>query len=153
MIRSENEYQQAVLRLKDESQRIKDQQKQLNGMDLSKEEIKRVLDPVRSFHEQLKEEVSSYEKLKRGEFDEVRNFDGIGRLLVALRIAQGLSQRELAERLEIHESQVSRDERNEYHGVSVERIKRILDALGAEIRTSVVTFGNSTFSTRESVPS
>jgi DNA-directed RNA polymerase specialized sigma subunit len=113
MIRSENEYQQAVLRLKEESQRIKDQQKHLQGMDLSKEEIKRVLDPVRSFHEQLKEEVASYEKLKRGEFDEIRNFEGIGRLLVALRIAQGLSQRELAERLEIHESQVSRDERNE----------------------------------------
>lgn len=153
MIRSENEYQQAVLRLKEESQRIKDQQKQLLGMDLSKEEIKRVLDPVRSFHEQLKEEVASYEKLKRGVFDEIRNFEGIGRLLVALRIAQGLSQRELAERLEIHESQVSRDERNEYHGVSVERIKRILDSLGAEVRTSVVTFGESKFDNRETVPS
>lgn len=153
MIRSETEYQQAVVRLKEEAQRIKEQQKQLQGMDLSKEEIKRVLDPVRSFHEQLKEEVASYEKLKRGEFDELRNFEGIGRLLVALRIAQGLSQRELAERLEIHESQVSRDERNEYHGVSVERLKRILEALGAEIRTSVVAIGDSPSNTRIAVPS
>jgi transcriptional regulator with XRE-family HTH domain len=38
---------------------------------------------------------------------------GLGHLLIALRIAQGVSQRELAKRLEVHESQVSRDERNE----------------------------------------
>ncbi len=151
MIKSETEYQQAVERIKDEAQRIKAQQKELQGLDLSKEEIKRVLDPMRSFHEQLKEEVDSYEKLKRGEFEEVRNFEGMGRLLVALRIAQGLSQRELAERLNVHESQVSRDERNEYHGISVDRIKRILDALGAEVRTSVVTFGESVATGREPV--
>jgi len=139
MIRSESEYQTAVTRLKEESQRMKEQQKQLQGMDLSKEEIKRVLDPVRSFHEQLKEEVASYERLKRGEFDEIRNFEGLGRLLVALRIAQGITQRELAERLGVHESQISRDERNEYHGLTVERASRILDALGADTRTAVLS--------------
>mgnify|MGYP003898398865 CR=1 FL=1 len=61
--------------------------------------IKRALDPMRSFHEQLQEEIVSYERLKRGEFDEIHNFEGLGRLLVALRISQGVSQRELAERL------------------------------------------------------
>ena len=40
----------------------------------------------------------------------------IGRLLTALRIAGGLAQRELAQRLGVDESQVSRDERNEYFG-------------------------------------
>jgi DNA-binding Xre family transcriptional regulator len=104
---------------------------------LSKEEIKRALDPVRSFHEQLKEEVESYERLKRGEFDELRNFEGLGRLLIALRIAKRVSQRDLAERLGIHESQVSRDERNEYHGVTVERANRVLEALGVEVLSVV----------------
>jgi DNA-binding XRE family transcriptional regulator len=70
---------------------------------------------------QLKEEVQSYERLKRGEFDEVRNFDGMGRLFVALRISQGMTQRELAERLGVHECQVSRDEQNEYHDITLER--------------------------------
>jgi transcriptional regulator with XRE-family HTH domain len=37
---------------------------------------------------------------------------------VALRIATGLTQRQLAETLGVHESQVSRDERNEYHGIA-----------------------------------
>lgn len=139
MIRSESEYQEAVQRLKEEAQRIKEQQKELGKLDLTREEVKRVLDPMRSFHEQLKEEVTSYERLRRGEFDEIRNFEGMGRLLVALRIAKGLSQRELADRLEVHESQVSRDERNEYYGASVERMKRIVEALGVELQTSVVT--------------
>ena len=55
---------------------------------------------------------------------------------MALRIALGLTQRELAERLGVHESQVSRDERNEYHGITVERASRILDALGVELRST-----------------
>jgi len=147
MIRSESEYQTAVTRLKEESQRMKEQHKQLQGMDLSKEEIKRVLDQVRSFKEQLKEEVASYERLKRGEFDELRNFEGLGRLLVALRIAQGITQRELADRLGVHESQISRDERNEYHGLTVERASRILDALGADTRTAVLSLASPPMAT------
>lgn len=137
MIRNETEYKEAVKRVAEEQSRLKEQRAKLAETDLSKEEIKRVLDPMRSFHEQLKEEVESYERLKRGEFEEIRNFEGVGRLLIALRISQGLSQRELAERLGVHETQVSRDERNEYHGVTVDRANKILEALGAEVETRV----------------
>jgi transcriptional regulator with XRE-family HTH domain len=49
---------------------------------------------------------------------------------MAARIALGWSQRDLAECLGVHESQVSRDERNEYHGVTVARVSRLLDAMG-----------------------
>jgi transcriptional regulator with XRE-family HTH domain len=88
---------------------------------------------MRSFHLQLAEEVESYERLKRGEFAEVRNLRGIGQLLIAARISQGISQRELAQRLDVNESQVSRDERNEYHGITIERAARILDVLGIDV--------------------
>jgi len=142
MIRNEAEYQEAVQRIKDEAARIESQKQELKKLDLSSEEVERAMAPIRSFHEQLKEEVSSYERLKRGEFDEIENFNGIGRLLIALRIAQGVTQRELAERLEVHESQVSRDERNEYHGVTLERANRILAALKVDLRTNVVSVGN-----------
>jgi Holliday junction resolvasome RuvABC DNA-binding subunit len=137
MIRNENEYREAVQRATDEAARIKAERAKLQAMGFSKEEIKRAVDPVKTFHEQLKEEIQSYERLLRGEFEELRNFNGLGRLLIALRIAQGVSQRELAERLAVHESQISRDERNEYHGVTVERANRILEALGVEIRSVV----------------
>ena len=137
MIRNEAEYKQAVRRVAEEATRIKAERTRLQAMNLSKEEVKRALDPVRSFHEQLNEEVASYERLMRGEFEELRNFEGVGQMLIALRIAKGVSQRELAERLGVHESQVSRDERNEYHGVTIERAGRILEALRVELRSVV----------------
>lgn len=60
-----------------------------------------------------------------------------GQLLITSRIAQGISQRDLARRLDVHESQVSRDERNEYFGITLERAAKILDALSLRLRTHV----------------
>lgn len=141
MIRNETEYQETLRRVAGQAERLKQQAAELRQMKLSKDQINRALNPVRSFHEQLKEEVFSYERLKRGEFDELQNFAGFGQLLVALRIAKGLTQRELAERLDVSESQISRDERNEYHGITVDRANRVLEALDVEITTEVVSLG------------
>jgi ribosome-binding protein aMBF1 (putative translation factor) len=92
---------------------------------------------MESFHLQLKEEVESYERLKRGEFEELDNLRGLGHLLISLRIAQGISQRELAKKLDVHESQVSRDERNEYFGITLERAIKILDTLNVRLHTTI----------------
>jgi ribosome-binding protein aMBF1 (putative translation factor) len=137
MIRNETEYQEASVRLSDERKRIIDLAARLKETGLSDEEIKRVVDPLESFHLQLKEEVESYERLKRGEFEELENLRGLGNLLIAVRIAQGISQRELSKRLNVHESQVSRDERNEYFGITLERAIKILDALNVRAHTKI----------------
>lgn len=137
MIRNEKEYREAVSRISQEKTRLSRQEAELKAMGLDPAEAKRALDPMRSFHQQLEEEVISYERLKRGEFNEILNLRGLGQLLVSLRIARGLTQRQLAEKLCVHETQVSRDERNEYHGITLERAARILEALGVEIRSRV----------------
>ena len=137
MIRNETEYQEASERLAQERQRLVEHKARLQTTGLAEDEIKRVIDPFESFHLQLKEEVESYEKLKRGEFDELDNLRGLGHLLISIRIAQGLSQRDLAKKLKVHESQVSRDERNEYFGITLERAIRLLDALNVKLRTQV----------------
>ena len=137
MIRNEAEYQEASVRLAEEQKRLVEHRARLKEAGLTEEEIKRVIDPIESFHLQLREEVESYERLKRGEFEELENLRGLGHLLIALRIAQGISQRELARRLSVHESQVSRDERNEYFGITLERAIKILDALNARLHTKV----------------
>lgn len=137
MIRNENEYKEAVARLAEERKRLKDHRKRLRQAGLSDAEIKRVMDPMESFHLQLQEESESYERLKRGEFDELDNLRGLGHLLIALRIAQGMSQRDLAKKLTVHESQISRDERNEYFGITLERAAKILDALNVRLHTTV----------------
>ncbi len=137
MIRNETEYKEVVKRLADERARLDEQRARLKQTGLSPDEIKRVVDPMESFHLQLKEEVESYERLKRGEFEELENLRGFGHLLISLRIAKGITQRELARRLDVHESQVSRDERNEYFGITVERAMKVLEALNVRLRTKV----------------
>lgn len=69
MIWNEREYKKAVQRLKEEETRLLEMRQRLAEKGLSTEEIKRAIDPVESFHLQFKEEVESYEKLKRGEFE------------------------------------------------------------------------------------
>jgi DNA-binding XRE family transcriptional regulator len=109
------------------------------------------MEPLCSFPAQLKEEVAWYEDVRRRNFPAIRRLTQIGRLLIALRIANGLTQRELAERLGVSEAVVSRDERNEYHGITVERAQRLLDALHATVVTQVeeVTPSPPTAPTRE----
>lgn len=137
MIRNEAEYQHASARLLEERRRLSEHRARLKEAGLGDDEVKRVIDPIESFHLQLQEEVESYERLRRGEFDELVNLRGLGHLLIAVRIAKGVSQRDLAKRLEVHESQISRDERNEYFGITLERAIKILDALNVTLHTKV----------------
>jgi transcriptional regulator with XRE-family HTH domain len=95
------------------------------------------MEPLLSFQARLEEEVAWYENVRRRNFAPLTDLTHTGRLLIALRIANSLSQRELAQRLGVGESQVSRDERNEYHGITVERAQRILDALGERVQARV----------------
>lgn len=135
MIRNEREYKEAKRRLQEEKARRVTHAKKFESMGLAPEEIDRAMEPLLSFQEQLAEEIESYEKLKRGEFDPLINLRGLGYSLIALRISLGISQRELASALGVHESQVSRDERNEYHGITVERVTRVLEALGVRMES------------------
>ncbi len=136
MIRTQKEYREARKRLIAERQRLDEHRAKLAGEGLDAASIQRVLDPIESFHLQLREEVEAYEQLRNGEVGAVHNLHGLGRMLVGLRIARGMSQKALADRLGVHESAVSRDERNEYHGITVERAARVLDAMEADLMTS-----------------
>jgi ribosome-binding protein aMBF1 (putative translation factor) len=104
---------------------------------LSEEEVRRALEPMLSFGAQLEEEVEWYERVRRRDFGIIRDLSAVGTLLIALRIANGLSQRELAEKLAVSEAQVSRDERNEYHGITVDRAQRVLDAMNETLTSRV----------------
>ena len=132
MIRTEKDYQQALKRLQDDLGVINQQRQKLAELGLSEDEAQVALEPALCFHEQLKEEVAAYEKNKRGELGPIYSLESIGRVLIGLRIAFGLSQREFAEKLGVSEAAVSRDERNEYHGISVERAQKILETFNVK---------------------
>jgi DNA-directed RNA polymerase specialized sigma subunit len=137
VIRSEKEYRGAVERLRQDEEILALQKEKLEGLGLSEEEVRRALDPMLSFRAQLEEEVGWYESVRRRDFGIIRDLSAVGTLLIALRIANGLSQRELAEKLGVSEAQVSRDERNEYHGITVDRAQRVLDAMNETLTSRV----------------
>lgn len=137
MIRNEREYKEALSRLEKDRKVLEAQRRALAESGMSEEEVERGLGPMLSFRAQLEEEVEWYERVRRREFVVSHDVRDIGRTLIALRIANGLSQRELAERLGVSEAQVSRDERNKYHGITVERVQRTLDAMGESLRMQV----------------
>lgn len=137
MIRNETEYQQAIARIDAERDRLNQHVAAWEREGFTPDEVARLRAPLESFRMQLEEEVLSYERLKRGQFSEFENLHGLGQAIIGMRIARGMTQRELARRLGVDESAVSRDERNEYHGITVDRAMRVLDALGVRLLTRV----------------
>lgn len=137
MIKTESEYQECLKRLEDDRRAMQAQREKLEELSLPADQIELVMAPLLSFNCQLKEEVEWYERVKRRDFGVFTQLTEIGPLLVALRIANGISQAELAKRLAVDVSQISRDERNEYHGISIERAERVMAALGEELQISV----------------
>ena len=68
---------------------------------------------------------------------ELVNFKGIGKTLIAIRVATGMKKGILASKLGVANSQISRDEANEYQGASVEKIQKVLKVLGAELKMTI----------------
>lgn len=137
MIRNETEYQEATKRIDEEKARLAEYVTAWREQGYGTDEIAALKEPLESFHLQLVEEVQSYERLKRGQFSEFENLHGLGQVLIGLRIARGMTQRELARLLGVDETMVSRDERNEYHGITVDRARRVIDAMGVRLMTRV----------------
>lgn len=96
------------------------------------------MQPSMSFHAQLKDEIQWYENVRNGNELPIMRISSIGRMLIGLRISRGLTQKQLALRLGVSEAQVSRDENNEYHGITIERVQRVLNALGASVEAKAV---------------
>lgn len=133
MIKTEREYQRCLKRISQHEKLMEEQRKELAVMGLNEEQVERGLAPSRYFGEKLRREAEEYERLKKGDFELTCTFDGIGRQLIAFRIYRGMSQAELAKKLGVTPPQVSRDERNEYGGASMEKVKQVLKALDMNV--------------------
>jgi DNA-binding Xre family transcriptional regulator len=87
----------------------------------------------------LRDKLDRYEALKAGKVKKrrVRSLRELPVLLIEGRIAAGLTQRQLGERLGLPEQQIQRYESTMYSGVSLDRLQDVADALGLEIEESV----------------
>ncbi len=129
MIRTETEYRLTLAQIEKNREAETRQRAALVAAGLAPEHIEIAMEPTITFHMQYVEDVQWYERVRAGDLPPIKNLNHIGQVLIGLRIAGGLTQKELAERLGVSEQVVSRDERNDYHGISVERAQRVLDAL------------------------
>ena len=75
----------------------------------------------------LENELHEYESLKAGDFqmDSLSVVADLPSILIKARIAQGLSQRDLAERVGLKEQQIQRYEATDYASANLARIKEV----------------------------
>lgn len=89
---------------------------------------------------ELEAEIDEYEALRAGTFGVLRRVEELAELprtLVRARIAAHLTQRELAERLDMREQQIQRYEANDYAGANLARLEEVMVALGVTFRGDV----------------
>ena len=89
----------------------------------------------------VEEELAEFEALAGGHLSSAeRPLAEVGALLIQARIAAGLTQRGLAERLGVREQQVQQDEAARYARAGLDRVQRVASALGVTL-TAVARFG------------
>lgn len=85
----------------------------------------------------LDTEIAEYDALRSGAgagINELNDLAALPHALVRARIAAGLTQRDLAERLGMREQQIQRYEANEYAGASLKRLEEVMAALDLTFR-------------------
>lgn len=92
-------------------------------------------DAIKSTIEELEADIQEYERLKAGKIKSVKvsSFDDVPKALIQARIAQGFTQKDLAEKLGVREQQVQHDEEILYSSASLSRLKRVAEVLGLEV--------------------
>lgn len=144
MIKNLAQYERTQRKIEKLKGYVKRLQKDLISKGLPEKEILFAIQPQEFFIAQMQDELDEYDHIKQGQIREIYSIEYIGRLLIALRCAKNMSQRELAERLGVDESVVSKDENNEYYGITAKKIGRIIDALGVRIKISVDSLDTET---------
>jgi transcriptional regulator with XRE-family HTH domain len=97
-------------------------------------------DALRSQLDDLTAELREYEALKAGDVSIIKidSFSDLAEGLIKARIAAGLSQKALAERLHIKEQQVQRYEAERYASASLQRLQEVARAIGVKIRKEIL---------------
>ena len=142
MIQNERQYRITKAKLQEFESSISITQKLEQPTDRREQLLHQLyIDGLTSQIEEFKEEIAAYEKLKRGETEQVpRDFlEKLPEALIKARIARGLTQEQLADRLNVKPQQVQRDEANLYASASFHKLLAIQKALNVEIKQEVIS--------------
>ena len=88
----------------------------------------------------LEQEIRAYEELQSVQAPVIRveRIEDLAEGLIVARIASGLSQRELAERMGLKPQQIQRYESDKYSSASLARIVQVTEALNIELRNEIL---------------
>ena len=139
MISTKDSYRRVSSLLDQVSEQIRKKRAALRAEGLSEKEIDLRTLALRQQRQQLLESISLYEATTRQNPREFKtsDFSDVGWLLTRMRVAAGLTQRELAERLGIEASGISHAERDGYDGLTLKRAARILQALNVPVQLTL----------------
>jgi transcriptional regulator with XRE-family HTH domain len=89
------------------------------------------IDALQSQIEVFEKDIFDYENLKSGNVLSIKvcSIDGLPDAIIKTRIARGLSQAALANKLGVAEQQVQRDEANNYSSASISKLSEIIELL------------------------
>jgi HTH-type transcriptional regulator / antitoxin HipB len=89
---------------------------------------------------QLQQELAEYEQLKSGNIVTfvLGSLNDLPTTLIKARIAAGMTQKDLADKIGVREQQIQRYEANHYHSASFDRLRSIAVALNIEITQAVM---------------
>ncbi len=100
----------------------------------------------RSLVAQFREQVRIYDELKEKGIEPVhpRHLSEVGPYLVKARIASGLTQADLAKKLDVSQPMIHKYENMEYQGVSIETLSKAAKALGVSLDLQIFRKHGST---------
>jgi HTH-type transcriptional regulator / antitoxin HipB len=90
----------------------------------------------------LKAELAEYDELQQGEsVFKISSLTELPLALIKARIASGMTQKELAEKIGVKEQQIQRYEANHYDSASFERLREVFEALGISFKEIIMEIG------------
>ena len=92
---------------------------------------------------ELEQEIAEYDRLKSGQIDKwpLESLQDLPNVMIKARIAVGMTQKELAEKIGVQEQQIQRYEANNYRAVGFERLQEVMSALNIKISQAVMQLG------------
>lgn len=134
MIKNERQYRITKAKADEFAEALKELEQSPSSEQVHPRLKKAQKEALRSQYEELLDELSAYDVLSECSALDLPSFDRLPHALIQARIAEGLTQKELAKRLGLKEQQIQRYEATEYASASWERIRAVLGALHVDVR-------------------
>jgi HTH-type transcriptional regulator / antitoxin HipB len=93
---------------------------------------------------ELQQEITEYDRLKSGKVTKfpIDSLKDLPVVMIKARIAVGMTQKQLAEKIGVQEQQIQRYEANNYHAVGFDRLQEVMSALDVTVSKAIMQLGN-----------